>query len=235
MSAKQDCVAPRTANDIEQRYNFRRSFAEVMGVATDARSSAADAKKSADEAKKAAENVDAKLTAEELFNLLTNGGTMQGIYRGDDGEIYINASYIKSGEFLADLIKAGVIKSKDGNVWIDLDKGVGTLACGVSAHLSTWDEEMLGWTKDINEVLAEFVSVELEKMQFDTIKEFAARLDSNAKYPEGAKISLFKFRKMSAQPFASITFEWADGTVSHMTASKGGELQPWEFSEMEWR
>lgn len=228
MSAKQDGVAPRTANDIEQRYNFRRSFAEVMGVAR-------DAGKVANEAKEAVKTADENLTAEEIFNRLTSDGTFQGIYRGEDGFVYINASYIKSGEFLADLIKAGTIKSKDGNVWIDLDNGVGTLACSVSAHLSTWDDEMGGWTKDINEVIADFLTTELEKMKFDTIKEFAARLDSNARYPEGARISLFKFRKMSAQPFASITFEWSDGTRSHMTASKGDELEPWELSEMDWR
>ncbi len=37
MSAKQDRTAPRTAADIERRYNFGQSFGEIMGIATDAR------------------------------------------------------------------------------------------------------------------------------------------------------------------------------------------------------
>lgn len=37
MSAKQDRTAPRTAVDIERKYNFGNSFGEIMGIATDAR------------------------------------------------------------------------------------------------------------------------------------------------------------------------------------------------------
>lgn len=58
-------------------------------------------------------------TQEDIFNKLTNGGKMQGIYL-KDGEIYINASYIKAGELLADLLKTGVISSADGTVKVDL-------------------------------------------------------------------------------------------------------------------
>jgi hypothetical protein len=37
MSVKQDCVGARTASDIERKYNFGKRFAEVLGIATDAR------------------------------------------------------------------------------------------------------------------------------------------------------------------------------------------------------
>lgn len=37
MSSKQDRVAPRTVADIERKYNFGKSFAEVMGIVDDAR------------------------------------------------------------------------------------------------------------------------------------------------------------------------------------------------------
>lgn len=87
--SKQDLVAPRTAADIESKYNFGKSFAEVMGIATDARDTAT-------EAKKVAETIDTKLTPDEIFNLLTNNGEVQGIFRDDDGQIYINAEYIVS-------------------------------------------------------------------------------------------------------------------------------------------
>lgn len=105
--SKQDLAAPRTATDIERKYNFGKSFAEVMGIAIDARDTAT-------EAKKTAETIDKKLTPDEIFNLLTNNGEVQGIFRDDDGQIYINASYLS----------AGVIKSLDGkSVVIDLENG----------------------------------------------------------------------------------------------------------------
>ncbi len=114
---KQDRQSVRTAAQLEEKYNFRKKFAEMFGLVDDAR-------KAADSAAKAAEAVQKKLTQEEIFNILTNNGQNQGIYRSENGEIYINASYILSGEMLADLIKAGVIRSKDGtSVVIDLDEG----------------------------------------------------------------------------------------------------------------
>lgn len=89
MSSKQDLVGARTPADIERRYNFSKRFAEVLGVAT-------DAQKAAEDAQKAAGNPAEKLTQEEIFNLLTNNGEAQGIYR-ENGQIYINASYIMAG------------------------------------------------------------------------------------------------------------------------------------------
>ena len=37
VSAKQDRQGVRTASDLEQKYNFDKTFAELMGIATDAR------------------------------------------------------------------------------------------------------------------------------------------------------------------------------------------------------
>ena len=59
-------------------------------------------------------------TQQDIFNKLTNGGKLKGIYM-KDGELYINATYILTGELLADLIKAGAIKSSDGSFEINLD------------------------------------------------------------------------------------------------------------------
>lgn len=92
--SKQDRQGARTAADIESRYNFRKSFSEVMGVAKDARKIAEQASV-----------LDEKLTSEEIFIRLTNNGQLQGLYRGDDGELYVNATYIKSGEINADVVK----------------------------------------------------------------------------------------------------------------------------------
>jgi hypothetical protein len=93
--SKQDRQGVRTPADLERKYKFGESFAEVMGIARDAQTAA-------EEAKKNSEDAASKLTPDEIFNLLTNNGALQGIYRGDDGEIYINASYIKGGMIISE-------------------------------------------------------------------------------------------------------------------------------------
>lgn len=67
--------------------------------------------------------VDKKLTQEDIFNRLTNNGASQGMFI-EDGNVYFNATYIKSGEINSDLIKTGKISSKDGSVYFDLDNSV---------------------------------------------------------------------------------------------------------------
>lgn len=68
-------------------------------------------------------DLDKKLNQEEVFNRLTKNGSLQGLYM-ENGNMYFNGSFIKSGEILADRIKAGVIKSNDGEkIVIDLDNG----------------------------------------------------------------------------------------------------------------
>lgn len=61
---------------------------------------------------------------EEILNILTNNGESQGIYI-HEGQLYINASCIQSGVLLADLLKAGVLQSADGETFfLDLDNGI---------------------------------------------------------------------------------------------------------------
>lgn len=69
------------------------------------------------------DTVDKKLTQEDIFNRLTNNGASQGMFI-EDGNVYFNATYIKSGEINSDLIKTGKISSKDGSVYFDLDNSV---------------------------------------------------------------------------------------------------------------
>lgn len=105
--SKQDRQGARTASELVQRYNFGKSFAEVMGFATEAQEAAAEANASAKAASEAVNSLD----QEEIFNRLTNNGQAQGIYRDPDtGELYINASYLATG----------VITSADGSIEIDL-------------------------------------------------------------------------------------------------------------------
>lgn len=109
--SKQDKQGARTLSDLERKYQFGKTFAEVIGVATDAQRAATTAASGID-------GLDQKLNQAEIFNRLTNNGQAQGIFRGDDGEIYINASYLVTG----------VIKSPDGkSVVIDLENGTAAL------------------------------------------------------------------------------------------------------------
>lgn len=106
--SKQDRQGARTVPDLERKYNFGKTFAEILGVATDARTAADEAR---DAAAKANEVVNG-LDQEEIFNRLTNNSTDQGIYR-ENGKIYVNANFIKAGSISSDLIKAGKIRSTD--------------------------------------------------------------------------------------------------------------------------
>ena len=102
--SKQDRQGVRTATDLERKYNFGRTFADVYGLIS-------DAQKAAEEASKAVGELD----HEKIFNLLTNYGEVQGIYReGDD--VFINASYIKSGKLAADYIDATDLKVDAANI-----------------------------------------------------------------------------------------------------------------------
>lgn len=114
--SKQDGYSPRTAVDLERRYNFGQTFADVYGLV-------ADARKIAEEAANAYE----ELNQEQVFNLLTNYGESQGIYRGDDGNVYVNASYIKSGKLSGANLEVDAATIK-GELSADIIKG-GTLDC----------------------------------------------------------------------------------------------------------
>lgn len=93
MSSKQDGSYPRTAASLEQKYQFGKSFAEIMGIATDARDKAENANTSVGD-------LDKKLDHQEIFNRLTDNGNIHGLFRGEDGELYINAEYIVAIEAL---------------------------------------------------------------------------------------------------------------------------------------
>lgn len=109
--AKQDRQGVRKPSDLERKYNFEKRFDDAMEAAADA--------------KKTAQDVDKNLDADEVFNRLTDGGKQQGVYRGEDGNIYINASYIKTGIILASLITAGILQSQDEETfYLDLEKGI---------------------------------------------------------------------------------------------------------------
>ena len=119
MSSKQDLVAARTAQDVERKYNFGKTFAEVMGMAEEAQKAAEKAQEAADNATGAVEDLDQKM----IFNLLTNNGEIQGLFM-KDGQIYVNVSYLATG----------VITSADGSVSLDLANNEVTIATNIDGQ-----------------------------------------------------------------------------------------------------
>lgn len=146
MSTKQDRTAARTVSDLERKYDFNKSFAEVMGVATDARAIAEDARNPAQ-----------YLTPEEVFNLFTDNGKQQGLFKAEDGQVYINASYLRTG----------IITSEDEKIKIDLsgNGGIPVFSTGISTDGVTvrCDEEnrekliFLGYWNDIYGIPKPFI------------------------------------------------------------------------------
>lgn len=62
-------------------------------------------------AKTIEDNIDASLTQEEIFNRLTDNGAAQGLFLTQDGQLYINASYIYSG-----LLTLGGLNNENGTM-----------------------------------------------------------------------------------------------------------------------
>ena len=153
-----------------------------------------------------------------------------GSKNGYNGPFIIGAT-LEDG-LLAEAVTAGVLKSKDGGVYIDLDNGVGNLTRGVSVTLSTWDDDYGNFSKDVDTVINAFLVEQIKTMRENTIKDFALKLFSGQQYPEGAKLTIFTYRKYSGALAASISFEWTDGTRSHKTATEEGN--DWTIDAMEW-
>lgn len=105
-------------------------------------------------------DVDA-LTHEEIFNLLTNDGAWQGIYRGSDGKLYINFTYARGGALsLGGLNNAnGELKMYDAKNTLvgqwnkdGLDISKGTIR-GSKIILKDVLDTIVGYTSDSKESL----------------------------------------------------------------------------------
>ena len=81
-----------------------------------------------------------KLTQEELVKIWTADGASDGIYLYE-GQLYINAEYIKSGTLDASLIKAGVLQSKDNGETFKLDLDNGTFSMSGTGRFMAPDKK----------------------------------------------------------------------------------------------
>lgn len=134
---RQDRQGVRTATDIERKYNFGQTFADVYGLIS-------DTQKAVEEANKAVDS----LTPDEIFNRLTNYGAEQGIYRGADDHIYINAEYIKSGYISGDRIEANSIDSthiKANAINGDHIEANVTITAPIISGGEIWGAAFYGW------------------------------------------------------------------------------------------
>jgi hypothetical protein len=122
MSAKQDRAAPRTVSDIERKYNFGKSFAEVIGLVEDTRDEV-------DEASSKLEGVDKRTselerTSEELkVTFKTEGVSITSTgYTFDSEGLKIN----KYGEEETNLLdNTGMYVKKNGrDILTANDQGV---------------------------------------------------------------------------------------------------------------
>lgn len=73
-------------------------------------------------AESAAQNAFNGLTPEQVLNKLTDNGKIQGIYQ-QNGRWYINAELVQVINLVATNIVAGILKSRDGLSYFDLDSG----------------------------------------------------------------------------------------------------------------
>lgn len=115
MVQKQDRINPRKPSDLERQYDFKKRFGEANQAAADAMGAAKKAHEAAREADRHVNDLDEKLDQREVFRRLTKNGKAQGVYMDDDGNIYINASYLATG----------VLASTDGKTfYLDLVNGI---------------------------------------------------------------------------------------------------------------
>lgn len=98
-------------SETEENTNFRGPTQQAVEKA---QQDAKDAKEAAEDAKAGVSDLDKKLTAKEIFDRLTENGTLQGLFKDEDtGDILINAAYIV----------AGILASLGGESWISLEDG----------------------------------------------------------------------------------------------------------------
>ncbi len=105
------------------------------------------------------------LTQEAIFNKLTNDGETQGIYL-NDGKLYLNASYIKSGYLSANIIRAGKIQDKYENNFWDL----------ISGHMEVTDATIGGMEISNNAIYNKIMRFDKNGMDFTVGDEHIGRI-----------------------------------------------------------
>lgn len=105
-------------------------------------------------AEAAAQDAFAGMTQEQIFNKLTDGRTIQGIY-AKDGKWYINAELATILNLSANLLVSGMLRSKDGASYFDLETGrICSATPNANGRKSTiYYGEIITWGTDGNPLL----------------------------------------------------------------------------------
>lgn len=99
--SKQDRQGVRHPADVERKWNFKQRFDSAMGAAA--------------EASEEVKRLDNAMDQTEVFNRLTNYGKAEGLFMDEEGNVFINASFLTTG----------ILKSLDGTTfYLDLVKGI---------------------------------------------------------------------------------------------------------------
>lgn len=99
--SRQDRQGVRLPAELERKYDFEKRFGDAMDAAN--------------AASLAVNELDDQLDQAEVFSRLTANGKAKAIYIDEQGQLYINASYLASG----------ILKSKNGKTfYLDLVKGI---------------------------------------------------------------------------------------------------------------
>ena len=100
-----------------------------------------------DKAVEATKTLDESLDQEAIFNRLTNNGEMQALLMYN-GQLYLNASFIQTGELIADLIKGGTLKlggyNNENGVLEILDKRGNVIGTWSSDGITATNVNMTG-------------------------------------------------------------------------------------------
>ena len=103
----------------------KNAFASASTDATNKANAALEAAKKAAQAY--VDALDESLGQKSVFDRLTNYGKTQGLFM-ENGNLYANASYVKSGVLDANLVKAGILTDKRGLQYWDMTTGEFRLA-----------------------------------------------------------------------------------------------------------
>lgn len=151
--------------------------------------------------------LDAELTQKKIFDRLTNNGQRKGIYL-QNGELYMNATYIQSGVINAGIIRAGILSDNCGrNFW--------NLATGYIHNKNATFEncEVMGWLSSgtgnqvqFNEGTVRFFNGSRNTMTIDGALYF-----SDGNY--GAHITFSKYLVLRGPTLATSRYTTSNGVT----------------------
>lgn len=194
--SKQDGFAPRTPADLQRQYRFGRTFTNLDKEVD-------EAQKSADRANKSLSDLDQK----RVFNLLTNDGAMQGLFMGEDENMYFNASYIKGGTVKAEYLDGNNLKVKAANIDGEITakqinaEGLEVESGNIKGTLTAEQIDATGLKVDGANVTgtingAKFVSKGTEEWQKTTIEGGKVSFQSGSMYDGQSGVVYFDAQKL---------------------------------------